>query len=77
MIDNSCVVLENNQEYLVMDKISYENNFYVYLTNPNDPTDFCCRKEIEEEKKTYLVGLDNQEEVNLALKLFTEKHNND
>lgn len=77
MVDNSRIVLENNQEYLVMDKISYGTFFYVYLTNPNNPTDFCCRKEIEEEGKTYLVGLDNQEEAELALKLFAEKHKND
>lgn len=76
MVDNSRVILENNREYLVMDKIPYNGRFYVYLTNSSDPTDFCCRKEIEEDK-TYLVGLDNQEEADLALSLFQEKHRND
>lgn len=77
MVDNSRIVLENGREYFIMDKILDNNKFYVYLTNCSDPTDFCCRKEIEEEEKTYLVGLDNQEEADLALKLFEEKHRND
>lgn len=34
-------------------------------------------KEIEENGKTFLVGLDSDEEVNLTLKLFLEKHQNE
>lgn len=77
MIDNSCVVLEDNKEYDVIDKIESNGIYFVYLVNPDDPLDFCCRKEIEEDGKTFLVGLDNQEEANRALELFAEKHAND
>lgn len=76
MIDNSCVVLEGIK-YQVVDKIKVETKEYVYLMNENDKNDICCRKEIEENGKTFLVGLDSDEEVNLTLKLFLEKHQNE
>lgn len=74
MIDNSRVVLENGIEYDVVEKIEWNQQAYIYLVNPKETEDICIRKEIEENGKTYLVGLDDQEEVNLALKLFTEKN---
>ncbi|MBD9105196.1 hypothetical protein EGW03_01855 [bacterium] len=76
MIDNSCVVLDGIK-YQVVDKIKVETKEYVYLVNENDKNDICCRKEIEENGKTFLVGLDSDEEVNLTLKLFLEKHQNE
>jgi hypothetical protein len=76
MIDNSCVVLDGIK-YQVVDKIKVETKEYVYLVNENDKNDICCRKEIEENGKTFLVGLDSDEEVNLTLKLFIEKHQNE
>ena len=77
MIDNSHVVLENQVKYDVIDKIEYNGIYFVYLSNPEDIQDFCCRKEREENDQTFLVGLSNQEEANLALELFTKKHEND
>lgn len=76
MIDNSCVVLDGIK-YQVVDKIKVETKEYVYLVNENDKNDICCRKEIEENGKTFLVGLDSDEEINLTLKLFLEKHQNE
>lgn len=76
MIDNSCVLLDGIK-YQVVDKIKVETKEYVYLVNENDKNDICCRKEIEENGKTFLVGLDSDEEVNLTLKLFLEKHQNE
>ena len=76
MIDNSCVVLDGIK-YQVVDKIKVETKEYVYLVNENEKNDICCRKEIEENGKTFLVGLDSDEEVNLTLKLFLEKHQNE
>lgn len=76
MVDNSRIVLENKKEYHIIDKIKLDKKAFVYLSNLNDPEDFCVRKEIEEKEKTYLVGLDNEEEAIEALKLFTEKNNN-
>lgn len=77
MVDNSRVVLENDKEYCVIDKIESDNKVYVYLSNVDDPKDFVARKEIEEDGKTFLVGLDDRDEAAVALKLFMEKHQND
>lgn len=76
MIDNSRAVLENGKEYRVIDRIEHENTTYIYLADINNPQDFCARKEIEENNETFLVGLDNKEEADLALKLLVEKHQN-
>jgi len=74
MVDNSRVILENEKEYYVVDKIESDNNFYIYLSNIDDPKDFVARKEIEEDGKTFLVGLDDRDEASFALRLFIEKH---
>lgn len=74
MIDNSRVVLENGKEYLVIDKIKLEDKAFVYLSNKDDSEDFCVRKEVLEDEKAYLVGLDDKEEADYALKLFAENH---
>lgn len=77
MVNNSRVMLENNKEYLVIDKIEVEGKYFVYLSNIDDSEDFCARKEETIDDKKFLVGLDNKEEADLALKVFTEKHKND
>lgn len=76
MVDNSRVVLENGKEYRVIDRIEADNKCYIYLANSDDPKDFCARKEIEEDGKTFLLGLDNKDEAENALMLLLEKHQN-
>ena len=74
MIDNSRVILEDNIEYLVIDKIEDKDVSYVYLMNKDDNNDICVRKEIIEDDKCYLVGLDNKEEADKALILYIKKN---
>lgn len=64
------IILEDNLEYIVTDKIDN----YLYLNNVNDYEDFCVRKEIIEDNEEYIVGLDNEEELEKALKLFEKKY---
>lgn len=64
------IILEDNLEYIVTDKIDN----YLYLNNINDYKDFCVRKEIIEDNEEYIVGLDNEEELEKALKLFEKKY---
>ena len=64
------IILEDNLEYIVTDKIDN----YLYLNNINDYEDFCVRKEIIEDNEEYIVGLDNEEELEKALKLFEKKY---
>ena len=78
MVDNSRVVLEDNIEYEVIDKIQDGNKFFVYLSNLQEIEDIVIRKELVEivdgiEQHT-LVGLKNNREYNKALVLFVEKN---
>ena len=75
MIDNSRVVLENNIEYTVIDKIRINEELsYVYLANPKNELDVCVRKEVAGDLDNYLVGLDNKDELEKAIILFIEKN---
>ena len=67
-VDVKVYTLEDGIDYAVLDEI----NNYVYLANVSDPKDICIRKDIGEE----LVGLDNEEEFNKALRLFQTKYDN-
>ena len=64
------IILENGLEYIITDKIDN----YLYLNNINDYEDFCVRKEIIEDNEEYIIGLDNEEELEKALKLFEKKY---
>ena len=75
MIDNSRIVLEDNECYQVIDKIKDNAKAYVYLVNTRDKDDLVVRKEIEEDEQRYLVGLDDEEELENALNLYLVKNN--
>jgi len=78
MVDNSRVVLEDNVEYEVIDKIQDGNKYFVYLSNMEAIEDIVIRKELVEEvdgiERHKLVGLDNNREYNKALVLFVKKN---
>lgn len=73
MVDNSVLKIDD-KVYLVIDTI-YDNEIkYVYFINEQDQKDIFIRKEVKENDKNYLIGLDNEEEILKALKLFEEKN---
>jgi len=74
MVDNSRVVLEDNIEYLVVDKIKEKDFYYIYLINHRDDADLVVRKEIVENDERFLVGLDDEDELERALTLFLDKN---
>lgn len=63
-----------NGTYAVVDEIVIDNTKYVYLSNENDPLDFCIRKITNENGEEYLIKLDNEEEFAKASKVFVDKH---
>lgn len=69
------VTLEDMLQYAVIDEITKEGNTYIYLTNISDEKDFCIRKLKEENDIKILVGLDDDNEFDLALKYFESKNN--
>lgn len=76
-MDFKKVVLEDGIEYAVIDEIEQGNITFVYLINVLDSIDFCIRKVDSEINDEVLVGLDSDDEFDLALNLFEEKHIND
>lgn len=68
------IKLEDEKEYAVVDEIEDNSNTYVYLTNIEDPEDFCIRKKVLENAEEFLVGLENDNEFEQALLYFTKKH---
>ena len=72
MIDRvaECIILEDNLEYEIVEKIKYNNIEYIFLTNVNNCKDFCIRKLIGDS----LYGLEDENEYNFAMKLIREKH---
>lgn len=76
-MDFKKMILEDGIEYAVIDEIEQGNITFVYLINVLDSIDFCIRKVDSEINDEVLVGLDSDEEFDLALNLFEEKHIND
>lgn len=72
-MDELKIVNLEGKEYTVLDEIQYRNIIYVYFVNPNNLVDFCIRKLVDEQKEL-LLGLDNREEFEHAIKLFKEKN---
>ena len=58
-----------------IDRINFNNNCYVVLSNLDDPSDFCIRRLVNDNNQEYIVGLENREEFNNVLKLFNDKYN--
>lgn len=71
MTDIDIIKLEDSKEYMVIDII----DSYFYLTSTKDPQDFCIRK-LKDDSNPILILLDNKNEFNKAIKLFTEKNKN-
>lgn len=70
------VILDNGIEYIIVDEVNYNDNKYIYLTNINDEEDFCIRKSIIVNNEEMYIGLDNDDEFNLALELYSKKNSN-
>ena len=76
MLEFDIVTLEDNIEYVILARIENNGNKYVYLSQVDDDDDFCIRKEVVEDNKTYFTGLNDEDEFKLALELFGNKMNN-
>lgn len=68
------ITLEDGIVYAVIEEIESKDTRYVFLSNIDDNEDFCIRKVIKEDNEEILVGLDNDEEFDLALMLFSKNH---
>ena len=70
------IKLGDNIEYTEIDKVNYNHNTYVILSDLDNPNDFCVKKLINENNYEYIIELNNKEEFNNVLKIFIDKYTN-
>lgn len=70
------VTLEDGIEYTEIDRVKKDGNTYVFLSNLDNPNNFCIRKVIKEDEEDYIVGLEDDTEFDEVLKLFGDKYQN-
>ncbi len=68
------VVLEDNQQYAILDTIQIKGVKYIYLNciEDTEKPQVCIRKLSDNEEE--ILGLENEEEYNIALKTYTDKY---
>ena len=67
------ITLEDGKDYNVMDKLDQNGFTYLLLVNVDDDTDFCVRKEVIKEDKSYIAMLSSDEELQNVLKEFAKE----
>ena len=70
------IKLGGNIEYTEIDRVNYNHNTYVILSDLDNPNDFCVKKLINENNYEYIIELNNKEEFNNVLKIFIDKYTN-
>lgn len=59
--EGQIVTLENNKEYLILKKVEFNNNIYVYLITAQKPIEVLFMKEVVSGDSTTLLPIDNNE----------------
>lgn len=75
MIEMDSVILENNIEYIVLEKIEIKGITYLILSNVNDDKDIKIGKNLLENGQKYFCGIDDDEEFKMVLEAFNSKLN--
>lgn len=63
------VKLEDNIEYVIIDKIAFKSSTFVVLSDINNPKNIFIRKMKKKDNKTYFSTL-SEEEYDKVIKLF-------
>lgn len=72
------ITLENNQDYIILSTIDFNNNKYLILANELDDKDLCIRKVImSKDNKEVIVKLDSNEEFFEVLAMFNNLNRKD
>ena len=69
------LVLENGKEYLILDRIMYQQNFYLLLVcSAENDDDTLIQKEVLENNELKLKPIESEEEFNAVLQRFSIKN---
>lgn len=72
MEETKTVILENKEEYNIVDTLTYNNSEYYLLSNVNNLKDICIRKVVEEDV-LYICRL-SVDELKIVFNMFLEKN---
>ena len=72
MEETKTVILENKEEYSIVDTLTYNNNEYYLLSSVNNLKDICIRKVVEEDVK-YICRL-QVDELRIVYDMFLDKN---
>lgn len=67
------VVMLDGIEYTEICRLDDNGNTYVFLSNINNPKQFCIKKLIKENDKELTLGIESDEEFNHLYELFMQK----
>lgn len=65
--------LFDNEEYILINQVNYNNLKYVYLAKENGEKPMI--QKVYNDKPNIICGLDSKEEFDFAMRLFAEKLN--
>ena len=74
-IEVNVIRLEDNVDYMIVSAITEKNNKYFLLAKEDSPKEILLRKVIVEDGNEYLVKLDNDDEFDEVMTLFSDKLN--
>lgn len=75
MMEYNVITLEDNKEYIEIDKLTYNNNTYILLSKVDSEDSYCIRKIGIKDNKQYIIGLDDEKEFDTVLLEFAKKLN--
>ena len=64
--------LEDNNDYILIDKVENKGNKY-FILGKNNTEDFCIRKVIVENNKEWLIKLDSYDELEEIMSIYNNK----
>ena len=68
------VTLENGTEYTELYRVTDDGMKYVFLSNLDNPEEFCIRKLIEGNGQEFIIRLDGKREYNKVFNLFKQEY---
>ncbi len=68
------VTLDDQKEYLILDKISYNQDIFVFLALKEDTEKILVRKRVVLNNEVFLEEIASFDELQLAFSLFFKKH---
>lgn len=68
------VTLSNGIEYTEVYRLNVDNKTYVFLSNMDNPEDFCIKKIIKKNNEELIYAIDSVEEFDKVMSIFAKEY---